>query len=126
MIVGISAVVAVIALAVVQTSAHSSVKRISIHSICRYEENYYSWGRGNPWRVWGTAKPRIAESVWCCRGRGGVGIGRIGGRREHESTDATSSTEPHREGTGTRTCELFSMQDIGESEAIRSMSIRIR
>lgn len=29
------------------------VDSVSIRSICHYEENYYVWSAGEPWRVWG-------------------------------------------------------------------------
>jgi hypothetical protein len=33
------------------------VRKISIRSICHYEENYYVWAPGEPWKVFGRVKP---------------------------------------------------------------------
>lgn len=33
------------------------VDRVTIASICRYEENYYVWTAGETWRVWGRVSP---------------------------------------------------------------------
>jgi hypothetical protein len=33
------------------------IKKVTIKTICHFEENYYVWTANEPWKVWGRVKP---------------------------------------------------------------------
>lgn len=39
------------------TAVAHPVSSISIRSICHYEESYFVWSKGDPWKVYGRLKP---------------------------------------------------------------------
>jgi hypothetical protein len=64
----------VASLSLVATSAVTAhkVDRVTIRSICHYEERYYVWTAGERWRVLGRVKPRHrGDKVVLQRSKGG-------------------------------------------------------
>jgi len=53
----VSALITVLLLTSIAPTLAHRVRSVSARSICHYEENYYVWTPGEPWRVWGKVNP---------------------------------------------------------------------